>query len=231
MAVSATLLTGRADAFTPRNLLFPTLPFGNSEPPSLFDTTPLHGAVVRLVDFERLNAGTPRFFATAVDAETGEDVVFDTAKGPIGPDHLRASSAMMPVFPPVEVEGRLLADAGISANLPLDPVLESLSGERMLVVAVDLLPLSARRPATLTEVAERMHDLTFATQSRRAIAGWRRLFAERAAAGRPTPAVTLVHLIYADQAREVVGKASTSPPRPCATAGTRARAMLRPCCR
>ena len=114
---------------------------------------------------------------------------------------------MMPVFPPVDVEGRLLADAGISANLPLDAVLGALTDERLLLVAVDLLPPEGRRPTTLSEVAERQQDLVFAAQSRRAITAWGRLFAERAAAGRPAPAVTLLHLIYADQEREVVGKA------------------------
>lgn len=207
LAVSAALVAGRADAFLPRNLLFPGFPLGNAEPPSLFDTLPLRASLPSFVDFDRLNAGAPRFIATAVDLENGDDVVFDTSVAPIGPDHLRASAALLPVFPPVEIDGRLLGDAGISANLPLDSVLDSLTDERIFIVAVDLLPLAARRPATLTEVADRMQDLTFANQSRRAITAWSRVFAERAAGGRPTPAATLIHLVYADQGREVVGKA------------------------
>ena len=208
MAVQTALLAGRIGMFAPRNLLIPSWPFGSTEPPSLFDTAPLGAALAQLVDFEQLNRAAPRYCAAAVDIETGEDVIFDTARAPITPEHIRASSALLPAFPPVEVAGRLLGDAGISANLPLDAVLEQADG-RMLVVAVDLLPLQAGRPQTLTEVASRLQDLTFATQSRRAIDWWQRLFAARVAgpAAARVPAITLIHLIYADQDREVVGKA------------------------
>jgi NTE family protein len=207
-AVTTALMAGRVDLFGPRNPVVPAWPFGNPEPPSLFDTTPLGAALERLVDWQRLNAGAPRFAAGAVDVETGEDVVFDTARQPVSAQHLRASGALLPAFSPVEVDGRLLGDAGISANLPLDAVLEDATG-RLLVIAVDLLPLMAPRPRTLANVASRLQDLNFAMQSRRAIEAWRRLFAERARgpdAG-SVPAVTLIHLIYADQRREVVGKA------------------------
>ncbi|HEU0043014.1 patatin-like phospholipase family protein [Sphingomonas sp.] len=209
LAVPLAMLTGRTGMFSPRSLTMPAWPFGNTEPPSLFDTTPLGEAMARMVDFERLNASSPRYCATAVDVESGDDVVFDTAYMTLTPDHIRASSALLPAFPPVELEGRLLGDAGIAANLPIDAVLEHAGVGKLLIVAVDLLPLKANRPKTLTEVASRLQDLNFATQSRRAILAWHRLLAERLRgpdAGQ-VPAITFVHLIYGDQSREVVGKA------------------------
>lgn len=209
MAVLTSIVTGRVDLFGPRNLMIPAWPFGNTEPPSLFDTTPLDAALAEIVDWDMLNSGHPRFTATTVDVDTGEDVIFDSTRMQLTPQHVRASGAMLPAFPPVEIEGRLFGDAGISANLPLDTVLEESDGGRRLVIAVDLLPPMAPRPRTLTEVASRLQDLNFAMQSRRAIAGWQRLFAERLRgpdAGN-VGAVTLIHLIYADQQREVVGKA------------------------
>jgi NTE family protein len=70
-----------------------------------------------------------------------------------------------------------------------------------------LLPLRAPRPTTLGEAIGRAQDLMFAAQSRRTIAAWQALFAARGRAGDKVPAITLVHISYADQAREVAGKA------------------------
>jgi NTE family protein len=206
-AVSWTLTTGRPNLFVPRNVLGPWWnPFGNPEPSSLYDTSPLRRTLEELIDFDLLNGGTPRFTAAAVDLETGEDVVFDTGSHRIEPDHLRASAALLPVFSPVDVGGRLLGDAGISANLPLDSVLSDPSERPVLCIALDLLPLRAPRPRTLGETAARMQDLVFATQSRRSIAGWQAIFDERAQRG-AAASVTLLHIAYRDQAREVSGKA------------------------
>jgi NTE family protein len=206
-AASWTLAAGRQDLFVPRNLFGPFWnPFANPEPASLYDATPVVGTLERLIDFELLNRGTPRFSATAVDVETGEDVVFDTRSHRIEPDHLRASSALLPVFSPVDVGGRLIGDAGISANLPLDHVLSGAGERPLLCIAIDLLPLRAPRPRSFGETASRTQDLIFATQSRRAIAAWQAIFEARTRTG-ASASVTLLHVAYADQGREVSGKA------------------------
>ena len=198
------MMAGAPHIFTPRRLFGPFWePFGNREPSSFYDTTPLGETMERLVDFDRLNDGSIRFSATAVDIETGEDVVFDTRTHRIGVAHVRASAALPPLFPPVEVDGRLLADAGASANLPIDGVLEAPPPGPVLCIAIDLLPLRAPRPATLGNVAERMQDLIFSAQARRAIQAWRRVYDLQPDRG----AVTLVHLAYARQEPEVCGKA------------------------
>lgn len=203
----ATIAGGQPRMFTPRHLLGPWWnPWGNAEPSSLYDTTPLAGTLRQLVDFDRLNGGNPRFCATAVDVERGEDVVFDTRAHALTPDHLRASSALLPAFPPVEIDGQLLADAGVSANLPLDPVLAEPGDRPLLCIAIDLLGLAAPRPNTLGDTVSRMQDLGFATQSRRTIAAWQAVFDERARNG-TAASVTLLHIDYDDQFREVSGKA------------------------
>lgn len=46
-----------------------------------------------LIDFERLNEGYVPFAAVAVDIETGEEILIDTAKRNVTPDHIRASAA------------------------------------------------------------------------------------------------------------------------------------------
>ena len=203
-AVAMALALGRPGLFTPRRLFGPFWePFLNPEPGSFYDLTPFRGTLERLVDFELLNRGKPRFSAMAVDVESGEDVVFETGRHEITADHLRASSALMPAFSPVEVEGRLLADAGLSQNLPLDIVLSRPPAGRTLCIALDLLPLAGPRPQTLGDAMCRAQDLAFATQSRRAIAAWQAIFDRWAEA----PLVTLLHVAYADQDNEVSGKA------------------------
>jgi NTE family protein len=206
-AAAWTLAAGRPSLFVPRNLFGPWWnPLANPEPSSLYDATPMRATLERLIDFDLLNRGVPRFSATAVDIETGDDVVFDTTSHRIAADHLRASSALLPAFSPVEIDRRLLGDAGISANLPLDGVLSEARDRPLLVIAMDLLPLRAPRPDTLGGATTRMQDLLFATQSRRAIAAWQALFDERTRHG-AMASVTLLHIAYSDQAREISGKA------------------------
>ena len=66
----------------------------------------------RLVDFDRLNA--TRFAALAVELETGREALFDTATARLGPDHIRASGALMPTVPPVEIDGVAYVDGGFA---------------------------------------------------------------------------------------------------------------------
>jgi NTE family protein len=60
----------------------------------------------------------------------------------------------------VEINGRLLGDAGISANLPIDIILSDVTDRPLLCIAVDLLPLEGRKPRTLGETADRMQVST-----------------------------------------------------------------------
>jgi NTE family protein len=189
-------------------------PYANPEPASLYDTAPLSTTLNELIDFELLNQGRPRFCATAVDLESGADVVFDTERCMLNSEHLRASSALIPAFPPVEIDGRMLGDAGMSVNLPLDVVLSTPATGRLLCIALDLFPLEGRRPASLGDAACRMQDLMFATQSRRAAAAWKTIIDERVASGATAtgrgarlPSITVLRLAYADQGKEVSGKA------------------------
>lgn len=206
-AAAWTLAGGHPGLFVPRHLFGPWWnPLGSAEPASLYDAKPLADTLTRLVDFDLLNRGVPRFAATALDIVTGEDVVFDTRDRLLTAEHVRASSALLPAFAPVQLGGRLLGDAGMSANLPLDTVLADLPAQPLLCIAVDLLPLAGAPPRDLGETVLRMQDLVFAMQSRRTIAAWQAIMDARVRGG-DTASVTLVHLSYADPAREVSGKA------------------------
>lgn len=173
-----------------------------AERPSLFETDVMVRTLERLVDFDELNSGRCRFTATAVDLQTGEDVIFDTREGYVGPQHIRASAALPVSFPPVEIDGRWLVDGGLSANLPLDPVLAVPPLRPTICIAVDLLPLSQALPKTLGEAAGRMQDLVFAIQSRRTLSRWQAAHAERS-----DIKLTVIRLAYTAQDDEVAGKA------------------------
>ncbi|MEG3088324.1 patatin-like phospholipase family protein [Sphingomonas sp. PB4P5] len=173
--------------------------------PSLFDSKPLALSLQRLVDFELLNAGTARYTAGAVDLQTGEDVFFDSADLKITTDHIRASAALLPTFPPIRIGDRVFVDGGLSNNLPLDPVLGDRPSDSVLCIAVDLLPLAAAAPNTLGEAMSRAQDLMFAAQSRRTIERWHNAYLHDPAFA--AASVTLVRLSYANQDKEVAGKA------------------------
>lgn len=210
-AVTATMIGGRPGLFAP---VSPLGSWWRPDPlaaaPGLFDQGAMTDTLARLVDIDLLNGATPRFTACAVDLTTGEDCFFDTAERRVDVAHVRASAALMPTFPPVEVEGRLLVDGGVSANVPLDVVLRAPGDGPRLCVAVDLMPLTGGRPHGLGEAAGRAQDLMFAVQTRRAIDHWRLVYThDLVYAGR---SVTLARLAYRDQDREVAGKAMDFSP-------------------
>jgi len=96
--------------------------------------------VARITDFDRLP--TP-FRAVATDLETGEPVVI--GHGDLT-SAMRASISAPGVFTPVEREGRLLVDGGLSKNLPIDVAREM--GVDVLIVVDVGFPLLKRDKLT-----------------------------------------------------------------------------------
>jgi NTE family protein len=211
-ATLETLLFGRAGMFSP---LGSTAAWWRHDEgagaPALYDVRVLRETLLDLIDFDRVNRGAMRFTAVAVDIESGEEAWFDTRDHEIGPDHIRASAALISTFPAIAIDDRLFGDGGLSMNLPLDPVLAARDPAPLLCIAADLLPLASPRPRSLGEVLSRTQDLLFAAQSRRTIERWQAIFA--ADPDRAGHSVTLVNLTYTDQAREVAGKAMDFSPR------------------
>ena len=201
-----TLAQGRPNMFQHRFPgLLSALPWMPNDV-ALFDHAPLLGTLNRLVDFDRLNQGDMRLSVGCVDVETGEEVYFDTAHQTVRPEHILASTSLLPSFPPVEIEGRLLCDAGYSNNLPLDPLFATEPPRDLLCIAVDLFSLQAPRPASLDAVLERANDLIFASAGRRAIAGLQREYALRQQLEPSGPAVTLLHVVHQAGADQLSAK-------------------------
>lgn len=103
------------------------------------------------------------------DIETGELVTFDTARGAqITIDHLLASCGFLPEFAPVEIDGRLLGDGGLSANAPI----EAVTSTDDPVFVVDLFARDGGRPDSLEEALARKNDLLFGNQTLRYLETW-----------------------------------------------------------
>jgi NTE family protein len=92
--------------------------------------------VVTVRDFDQL--GIP-FRAVASDLVTGKPVVMDHGDLALT---MRASMSIPVVFLPVEMDGRLLVDGGVTSNLPID-VVRDMGAD--IVIAVDIsTPLQER---------------------------------------------------------------------------------------
>jgi NTE family protein len=76
-----------------------------------------------------------------------------------------ASCGFLPEFAPLEVDGRLLGDGGLSLNAPFDPILESEPSGDLLLYVVDLYARDGDRPESLEAALERKNDLLFGNQT------------------------------------------------------------------
>ncbi|MDB5503657.1 MAG: Patatin [Tardiphaga sp.] len=160
--------------FTPRFPPAQIFPSSNLTSMSYYDTTPLRATLLRLVDFDRINAATTRFSVGAVNVATGNLEYFDNTtrnddgskKWTIGPEHIMASAALPPGFPAVQVGEDFYWDGGIASNTPLDYVLQEETREDLLIFQIDLFSARGPLPATLLDAAEREKDIRFSSRTR-----------------------------------------------------------------
>ncbi len=161
MSAIGARLAGAPGFFYPRASAYPL-----DKPSSLYDLAPTRAKLEKLVDFGRLNAGEIRLTVATTDIESGECVLFDTARGDrITCDHLLASCGLLPEFAPLEIGGRLLGDGGLSANAPIEPVFDEADDARRAIFILDLFARDGGRPGDLAESLARRNDLMFGNQT------------------------------------------------------------------
>jgi NTE family protein len=200
LAAVQTRLLGRPALFHLR------LPKLLDQPPGLvglYDRTPMRRSLERLIDFNRLNAGDMRVSVLAVDLQCGAEVVFDTTTTRLTVEHLMASSALIPDFPPVRISDRWLVDGGMTANVPVDYDLGQEQDEDMLCFLLDLFPIEAAVPHDLAGMTQRQSDLIFACQTEKALHAFAALDRTRPA---PRPRIDVVRTSYAADAVETIMK-------------------------
>jgi len=160
------VLFGLPGFFAPRvppAWLYPT---GAAQSLSFYDTAPLRETLLELVDFDRINSGTVRLSVGAVNIRNGNFVYFDNETQEIGPEHIMASSALPPGFPPVEIDGEYYWDGGLVSNTPLQYVLDQVPRPDMLVFQVDLFSARGPMPRTIFDVSEREKDIRYSSRTR-----------------------------------------------------------------
>jgi len=141
-------------------------PPGAPQALSLYDTAPLKATLEQLVDFDRINAQEMRLSVGAVNVRTGNFAYFDNTKQTIRPEHIMASGALPPGFPPIEIDGEHYWDGGIVSNTPLQYVLDEAGQRNLLIFQVDLFSARGDLPRTVLEAAEREKDIRFSSRTR-----------------------------------------------------------------
>ena len=157
------LYLGQKGFYEPR-LPPPLVPFqGVLGGRSYYDIRPLKSTLERLIDFDRIHAKAVRLSVGAVNVRTGNFSYFDNTAVRIRPEHIMASAALPPGFPPIEIGGEFYWDGGLVSNTPLQYVLDF--EPRMLTVdaikidgsfvrAIDQRPEAQTIVRTLLGIAE-----------------------------------------------------------------------------
>ena len=160
----AALMFGQPGFFTPRP---PQDWFSLDEWVSYYKTSALKGTLERLVDFDRINdARDMRLSVGAVNVLTGHFAYFDSEKITIRPEHVMASGALPPGFPPVEIDGEQYWDGGLFSNTPLQYVVDYSPRRSRVIFQVDVFPAHGRLPTNLDEVNERDKDIRYSSRTR-----------------------------------------------------------------
>jgi len=131
---------------------------------SFYDVTPLRETLLELVDFDYLAESPVRLSVGAVDIESAQIRYFDSHQCRLGPEHILASGALPPAFPPVAIDGRLYWDGGIYSNTPLEWILRQPRIHSLCIFAT-LWPQRDRPPQTLSDVLRRSKEIQFSSRA------------------------------------------------------------------
>lgn len=133
---------------------------------SLYDLAPLEATLNELVDFELINQKKVRLSLGTVNVRTGNSLYFDNRDTRIRPEHVMASGALPPGFPPVRIDGEYYWDGGLVSNTPLWYVLDDSPRMNALIVQVDLFSARGDMPRNIDEVLERAKDIQYSSKTR-----------------------------------------------------------------
>lgn len=171
-SANSALIAGQPGFFTPRIVNPWLLKDTTPDQLSFYDTTPLRESLLELVDFEYLNQKHVRLCLGAVELSSGNFAFFDSNEMEIKVEHIMASGALPPGFPPVEIEDKYYVDGGVFSNTPLFKVVDEFakSSEEMrniLCFMVDLFSASGPLPHSLDGLLERVKDIQYSSHSKR----------------------------------------------------------------
>lgn len=170
-------LTGQPNFFTSRVLNPLENPFvlewegklGRDEL-AFYSTEPLRATLEKHVDFEQIGKnGGPRLSVGATRVDDGEIVFFDSSKMALKAEHVMASGALPPAFPPIEIERKWYFDGGVSSNTPIEALYSEILelGEDALVFIADLWDRKTdRMPQTWDELIWRQKSIQYGSRKK-----------------------------------------------------------------
>src|SRR5205085_5870024 len=116
---------------------------------------------------DRINSGKEmRLSVGAVNVRSGHFAYFDSAEMTIAPEHVMASGALPPGFPPVAIDGECYWDGGLYSNTPLQHVIDYYPRRSRLTFQVDVFAARGPLPRNLDEVNEREKDIRYSSRTR-----------------------------------------------------------------
>jgi NTE family protein len=158
--------SGVPSFFSPNPLAFAS-PHYNVGPESAgyYSVSPLRRTLEDLIDVGQLNSGDTRITVGASCVRTAEMRYFDSRDMPLSLDHIMASGALPPGFPPVRIDGELYWDGGILSNTPVEVVFDDNPRRDSLVFAVHIWNPNGPEPETIWEVMNRQKDVQYSSRA------------------------------------------------------------------
>jgi NTE family protein len=158
--------TGVPSFFSPNPMAFlsPHQQLG-ADSAGYYHVDPLRRTLEELVDLGTLNHGGTRITVGASSVRTAEMRYFDSRDMPLSLDHVLASGALPPGFPPVRIDGELYWDGGILSNTPVEVVFDDNPRRDSLVFAVHIWNPHGPEPETIWEVMNRQKDVQYSSRA------------------------------------------------------------------
>jgi NTE family protein len=131
-----------------------------------YSTAPLRATLTDLVDFERINGAGTRLTVGAANVGNAMMHYFDSRDIAFSVDHVMASGALPPAFPPIRIGDELFWDGGILSNTPVEAVFDDNPRRSALVFVVHLWNPNGPEPTTMHQVMSRQKDVQYASRAR-----------------------------------------------------------------
>ena len=144
--------------------------FKNAENAGYYSTLPLQKTLMELVDFDLIRQAKPRLKVGAAQVRTSTMRYFDSRDMPLTVEHVMASGALPPAFPPVRIDGELYWDGGILSNTPTEAIFDDNPRRSALIFAVHMWHPFGPEPTTMFDVMHRFKDIQFSSRLKNHIA-------------------------------------------------------------
>src|SRR5260370_5384492 len=109
-----------------------------TEHAGFYSVSPLEASLLELVDFSLFNRSSTRLTVGAANVRTSKMHYFDTREMPLAMNHVMASAALPPAFPPVRIDGEHYCAGGILSNTPTEAIFAEYPRPESVQSGVDL---------------------------------------------------------------------------------------------